>query len=61
MPEVAHGGPPGLVVGPVMKTVARKHAFELNLMGKRTWDAAKAERLAKYAAQVALALDGDRT
>ena len=44
LPEVAHGGPPGLVVGPVMKTVARKHAFELNLMGKRTWDAAKAER-----------------
>ena len=44
LPEVAHGGPPGLVVGPVMRTVARKHAFELNLMGKRTWDAAKAER-----------------
>ncbi len=44
LPEVAHGGPPGLVVGPVMRTVARKHAFELNLMGKRTWDAATAER-----------------
>jgi enoyl-CoA hydratase/carnithine racemase len=44
LPEVAHGGPPGLVVGPVMRTVARKHAFELNLMGKRTWDAVKAER-----------------
>ncbi|MFM9967392.1 MAG: enoyl-CoA hydratase/isomerase family protein [Burkholderiales bacterium] len=44
LPEVAHGGPPGLVVGPVMRTVARKHAFELNLMGKRTWDANKAER-----------------
>lgn len=44
LPEVAHGGPPGLVVGPVMRTVARKHAFELNLMGKRTWDAVTAER-----------------
>jgi len=44
LPEVVHGGPPGLVVGPVMRTVARKHAFELNLMGKRNWDAATAER-----------------
>ncbi len=44
LPEVAHGGPPGLVVGPVMRTVARKHAFELNLMARRNWDAATAER-----------------
>jgi enoyl-CoA hydratase/carnithine racemase len=44
LPEVVHGGPPGLVVGPVMRTVARKHAFELNLMGKRNWDAVTAER-----------------
>jgi enoyl-CoA hydratase/carnithine racemase len=44
LPEIKHGGPPGLAVGATIRTLPRKFAIELNLMGKRTWDAARAEQ-----------------
>lgn len=44
LPEIKHGGPPGLAIGAVMRTLPRKFAMEMVLMGKRVWDAEMAER-----------------
>jgi enoyl-CoA hydratase len=44
LPEIKHGGPPGLAIGAVMRTLPRKFAMEMVLMGKRVWDAPTAER-----------------
>jgi enoyl-CoA hydratase/carnithine racemase len=44
LPEIKHGGPPGLAVGAVMRTLPRKFAIEMVMMGKRVWDAPTAER-----------------